>query len=202
MWGALSDKRRDLSFTMLLVLASAVLFTAVKISSIYHLYLQFYMSPFYKVKIEFTKPFEDHDQSFFSTEPLRSQSSCNILSDEKMGLSLMKSFVSTGFGKQIMPILNILCYNGRLLTWTVVSLTKAKFKPLIFSMSGLALSYTANMLILMILYDLFLLHAQFRYIIAFIRKVESRVQIAERCAPRKISNGAGTLLCRRCSFKR
>jgi hypothetical protein len=35
------------------------------------------------------KPLEDHDQRFFSTETLWSYSLCNILSDEKMGLSLM-----------------------------------------------------------------------------------------------------------------
>jgi hypothetical protein len=39
-----------------------------------------------------------------------------------------KSSVSTGFTEQIMPILRILCYNGSLFTWTVVSLTIAKFK--------------------------------------------------------------------------
>jgi hypothetical protein len=37
----------------------------------------------------------------------------------------------------------------------VVSLTTAKFKPLIFSMSGFALSYTVNVFILMILYDFY-----------------------------------------------
>jgi hypothetical protein len=42
-----------------------------------------------------------------------------------------KSSVSTGFAGQIMPILHILCCNGCLVTWTVVSLTTAKFKPLI-----------------------------------------------------------------------
>jgi hypothetical protein len=38
-----------------------------------------------------------------------------------------KSSVSTGFAEQIMPVLHILCYNGSLVTWTVVSLTSAKF---------------------------------------------------------------------------
>jgi hypothetical protein len=52
-----------------------------------------------------------------------------------------------------MPILRILFYNGSLVTWTVVSLTTAEFKPLIFSVSGFALTYTTNMFILMILYD-------------------------------------------------
>jgi hypothetical protein len=35
-----------------------------------------------------------------------------------------------------------LCYNGSLVTWTVVRLTTPKFKPLIFSTSGFALSCT------------------------------------------------------------
>jgi hypothetical protein len=42
-------------------------------------------------------------------------------------------------------------------TWTVVSLTASKFKPLVFSLSGFALSYTANIFIHMILYDFCLL---------------------------------------------
>jgi hypothetical protein len=52
--------------------------------------------------------------------------------------------VSPGFAEQIMSILLILCYNGSLVTWTVVSLAVPKFKPLIFSMAGLTLSYAAN----------------------------------------------------------
>jgi hypothetical protein len=55
----------------------------------------------------------------------------------------------------------MLCYNSSLVAWAVVSLTAAKFKPLIFSMSGFTLSYTANMFILMILYDFCELHAAF-----------------------------------------
>jgi hypothetical protein len=54
-----------------------------------------------------------------------------------------------------------LCYNGSLVTWTVVDLATAKFKPLIFSMSGFTLPYTANMFILMILYDFCVLSAHF-----------------------------------------
>jgi hypothetical protein len=76
-----------------------------------------------------------------------------------------KSSVSTGFIQQSMPSLRILCYNGSLVTWTVVSLASAKFKLLIFSVSGFALSYTANMFILMILCDFCLSPAQFCYII-------------------------------------
>jgi hypothetical protein len=65
-----------------------------------------------------------------------------------------KSSVSTGSAEQIMPILHILCYNDCLVTWTVVSLTTSKFKTLIFSVSDFTLSYTTNMFILMIPYDL------------------------------------------------
>jgi hypothetical protein len=62
-----------------------------------------------------------------------------------------------------MIILRILCYNGNLVTLTVVSLTTAKFKPVTFSVSGFTLSYIANMFILMILYDFCLLSAQYEY---------------------------------------
>jgi hypothetical protein len=82
--------------------------------------------------------------------------------------TIYKSSVSTGFAKQIMLILRVLCYNGRLVTWTILSLITAKFKPLMFSLSGFALSYTTNMFILMIMYDFCLLSAQFCYIIIYI----------------------------------
>jgi hypothetical protein len=83
---------------------------------------------------------------------------CDIISDERIGLALMnmpglsssvhfahiacywnssfctthKSSVSRGFTEQIIPILRILCYNGSLDTWTVVSLITTKFKSLIY----------------------------------------------------------------------
>jgi hypothetical protein len=69
-----------------------------------------------------------------------------------------------------MPSLRILCYNGSLVIWKVVSLTTAKFKPLISSVSGFALFYAANVFILMILYDFCLSSAQFCYIIVCIWK--------------------------------
>jgi hypothetical protein len=75
-----------------------------------------------------------------------------------------KSSVSTGFAEQIIPILHILCYNVNLVSWTGVSLTTAKFKPVIFSTADLTLSYTANTFILMIPYDFCLFLAQFYYI--------------------------------------
>jgi hypothetical protein len=61
-------------------------------------------------------------------------------------------------------------------------------------MSGVNLSYTANMFILMILYYFCLSPAQFYNIVVYIRKVESCVQIAERCAPWKIYNGVQNLV--------
>jgi hypothetical protein len=70
-----------------------------------------------------------------------------------------KSSVSIGFRGQIMLILRILCYNGSLVAWTVVSFTIAKFKPLILYMPGFTMFYTANMFIFMILYDFSLLPA-------------------------------------------
>jgi hypothetical protein len=45
---------------------------------------------------------------------------------------IYKFSASTAFAKQTMSILQVLCYNGSLVTWTVVSLTTAKFKPLYF----------------------------------------------------------------------
>jgi hypothetical protein len=62
-----------------------------------------------------------------------------------------------------MSILRILCYNSSLVPWTVVRLTTAMFKPLIFSWPGFNLSYTTNIFILMSLYDFWLLPAQVLY---------------------------------------
>jgi hypothetical protein len=84
-----------------------------------------------------------------------------------------KPSVSTGFTEQIMPNIHILCYNVNLVIWTVVSLTIAKFKPLIFSVSGFTFSYTSNMFILMILCDFRLSPAKFYYIIVHIRKLKA-----------------------------
>jgi hypothetical protein len=101
-----------------------------------------------------------------------------------------------------MPILRILCYNGSVVTWTVVSLTTAKFKPLVFSVPGFVLSYAANMFILMVLCDFCLFPAQFCYIIVYTRKVENRVQITTGVHLRKFPLARGTLFCNRCNFKR
>jgi hypothetical protein len=68
----------------------------------------------------------------------------------------------------------------------------AKFKPLIFSMSGFVLSTVANIFIFifMILDDFCLLPALFCYVIINVRNLESHMHIANRYAPRKIANGA------------
>jgi hypothetical protein len=110
--------------------------------------------------------------------------------------NIYKSSTSRGFSKPIIPILFTLCYNGSLLTWTAV-----KFKLFIFSMPGFALPYATNIIILMIEYDRCMLPAQFCYIIVYIRKVENRVQIADRCVPWKISNGAENLVLQALQFQ-
>jgi hypothetical protein len=76
-------------------------------------------------------------------------------------LKTFKSAVSPGFAKQFMLLSLKLCYNGSLVTLTVVSLTTPKFKPLIFSLSWFTLSYATNTFILMIVYDFCFLPAQF-----------------------------------------
>jgi hypothetical protein len=83
--------------------------------------------------------------------------------------TLRTSSVSPGFAKLVMPVIRI--HNGSLATWTVVSFKAAKFKPL----SGFDLSYAANMFILMISYDFYLLPAQFCFTVIHIRQVESRL---------------------------
>jgi hypothetical protein len=99
--------------------------------------------------------------------------------------------------------LTCLCYNGSLVSWMVVHLTTAKFKPFVFSVSGFTLSSTADMFILMIPYAFCLLPAQFCYsIIVYIRNVESSVQIADLCAPWKISSGARIFVLHALQFKR
>jgi hypothetical protein len=61
-------------------------------------------------------------------------------------------------------------YHGSLDTWTVVHMTVAKFKPLIFSVSGLALPNVTNIFIVMISDDFCLLPVWFCYVIINVRK--------------------------------
>jgi hypothetical protein len=96
--------------------------------------------------------------------------------------------------------LSYVCDNGSIVTWTVVSLSIAKFKPLIFSVSGFALSYAENMFILMILYVFCLLYVKSCYIIIYIWQVESRVKIKGQCAPWKISNDTENLVLQALQF--
>jgi hypothetical protein len=179
-------------------------------------------------------PWDSRPDFFFVTEPLRSWSLCNILSDERVGLSLIKilAFVRSryriysmllkilpfalykiplcpGSAKQIMSVLRIFCCNGSLVIWTVVRLTTAQFKPLICSISGFAMSYTANMIVLMILYDFCLLPAQlcysiyricvyiyiYIYICSVCIRLYNRIHMEgwKPCAPWKISSYAENL---------
>jgi hypothetical protein len=57
--------------------------------------------------------------------------------------ALHKILLSKSFPKEITPILRMLCYNGSLVNWAVVSLTTAKFKPHMFKLltSDLQLDY-------------------------------------------------------------
>jgi hypothetical protein len=92
-----------------------------------------------------------------------------------------------------MPILCVLSYNGSLITLTIVSLTTAKFKSLIFSTSGFTcpIPWTCSFS----WFCMFsLLPTQFCYIIVYIWKAESCVEITDWCAPWKISNGAKNLV--------
>jgi uncharacterized BrkB/YihY/UPF0761 family membrane protein len=73
--------------------------------------------------------------------------------------NIYKASVSPGVVQQIMPILLTLRCNGTSDTWTIVRLTAAKFKHLIFPVLGFALSYVTNILVFMILYYLCLLPA-------------------------------------------
>jgi hypothetical protein len=100
------------------------------------------------------------------------------------------SSVSSGFARKVMFILFSLCSSSSFVTLMVVNLAAPNFKTLIISVSAFALSYAANMFILMIGHDRYLFLVQFCCIIVCIWKVESCVQIAGRCAPWKIVNGA------------
>jgi hypothetical protein len=81
-------------------------------------------------------------------------------------------------------------------------LTAAKLKPLTFSMSGFTFSNDENICIFMILYDLCLLPAQFHYVIINTRYLESHVQLADRCAPWKITSGAENLVLQALQFQK
>jgi hypothetical protein len=75
----------------------------------------------------------------------------------------------------------------------IICLEPQSLSPLYF-LSVFAMPYAANMVILMILYDFCLLPAQFHIIIIYVWKVESCLQIADRCALWKISNDVENLV--------
>jgi hypothetical protein len=68
-------------------------------------------------------------------------------------------------------------------------MTAAKFKPVIFSVWGLALSSVMNIFIFMTLDDFL-----------NVRNLESYMHIADRCAPQKIADGAENLILQAVQF--
>jgi hypothetical protein len=102
------------------------------------------------------KTLETHYQRFFLSPQLNSCVNSpyvtSSLTRRWVCRLIHKSSVSTGFTEQIMPMLRILCYNGTVVTGTVVSLTTSKFKPLVVSTSGFTLFYTEIMFTLIICY--------------------------------------------------
>jgi hypothetical protein len=92
---------------------------------------------------------------------------------------------------------------GSLSYLTALSLTATKFKPHAIStcMSGFALSYAANMFILMILYDFCLLPAQFCYIIVYIWRLKALCKSRAGVHLVKFPVVRRTVFCRRWNFK-
>jgi hypothetical protein len=100
------------------------------------------------------------------------------------------------------PIFSSSNHNGSLVTWTVVCLTAAKFKPFIFLTSDFALFSAPNVCIFMISYDFCLLSAKFCYVVIYVRKFESHVQIPNQCAHWEIANGAENFVLQGWNFNR
>jgi hypothetical protein len=82
------------------------------------------------------------------------------------------------------------------------TLDRRKFKPLMFSVSGFSYSEVAKISIFVILYDLCSLLSQFSYVIINIRYLESHVQLADRCAPRKFANSVENLVLQALQFQK
>jgi hypothetical protein len=78
----------------------------------------------------------------------------------------------------------------QLVSWTLVGLTAAKFKPLIHLMTGFSLSNTMYIWICLV-YDSFCLcPVTCSYIVIHLRNFDSHMQFADWCALVKISNSA------------
>jgi hypothetical protein len=91
--------------------------------------------------------------------------------------NIYKASCSPGSLQQIMPYM-----------------TAAKFKPLLFPVSGFDLSNIANIFIFMILYDFCLLPTWFCYVIVNVRNLESHMHIADQFPTRETANGAENLI--------
>jgi hypothetical protein len=144
MWDALSSERSSLSFT------------AAITSSTYHLYLLFYMLAFYIVSCHGSSSFgyllfTDLHVSLVCMHVWHIQRPCQ----SRLGAA------------DHAPNSCSSCYNRCLVTWTVMCLTTTKLKPLIFSVSGFAISNVTNDCIFMMLYYFCLLPAQFHSIIMY-----------------------------------
>jgi hypothetical protein len=85
-------------------------------------------------------------------------------------------------------------YRKSLDTWTVVQMTAAKIKPFIFRVCGFALSNIAHIFIFMIVNDFCSSSALLCCVIVNVWSLESRMHIADRCAPREIANCAENLI--------
>jgi hypothetical protein len=85
-------------------------------------------------------------------------------------------------------------------TWTVVHVTAAKFKPLIFSVGGFASSSVAYIFIIMIMNDFCLSSTQFCYVIIHVRNLESCM--LELMCLGNLPVVRRTLFCTRCNFNR
>jgi hypothetical protein len=92
--------------------------------------------------------------------------------------------------------------NDSIVACTLLHMTAAKFKPLTFSVSGFALSNVANIFIFMILDDFCLLPTWFYYVIINVRHMKSLMHIANRCALRKIANGAENFILQSLQFQK
>jgi hypothetical protein len=123
-----------------------------------------------------------HRSSFFATGPLRSLSLCNILSNKRMDLSLLCRYRTYNMFLKILPCVlhrspcqHRLCRADHVyLTYLMLQRQLSHFNGrkldslqvyLLYFLSGVVLSYAANMFILMILYDFCLSPAQFCYTI-------------------------------------
>jgi hypothetical protein len=84
-------------------------------------------------------------------------------------------------------------YNDSFVNLTAVSLTAAEFTPLVFSVLGFSLTNVVK-IILMILQNFSLIHAQFCDEIIQIWDVESHLQIADICGLCRISCLAGNFV--------